>query len=318
MSRKKRQELIPVQQANQLITTRPVNEALLGIHSERTRKAYAKDVRDFFGTNDLALEQIIQTKPSDVARFRDQLVKDGMKPSTINRKLSAVRYVFDYLLLMKAVSFNPAHPKLVKAPKRPIVRHTDILSWKDIGELLGVLDLSTPLGRRDHAMLMLAVNLGLRKDELISIKLADLKTGSAGEPYIWVRGKGEKERLVGYANRPDVEKVLVEYFKDRGQEDGYLFHGRKGPESKMSDGRFYQIVTQHAEKAGLFKKGIHPHSLRAAFITLAHDQGVPVADIQKAVGHSRGETTLGYVRDLEMIKNKAVSALRGLGEKRGG
>jgi site-specific recombinase XerD len=315
MKQKKQQGLIPAQQANQLITTRPLEEVLSGIHSERTKKAYSKDVRDFFGTNDLTLEQVAQIKPSDVARFRDQLIKDGRKPSTINRKMCSVRYVFDKLLLMNMIPFNPAHSKLVKAPKQSTVRHTDYLSWEEIGQLVQIPDQTIARGRRDHAMLMLAVNLGLRKDELLSIKLVDLKTGPTGEPYVWVRGKGEKERFVGYAKRPEVEKALDTHLKDRGQEPGYLFHGRKGPAFKMSDGRFWQIVTQHAEAAGLLKKGIHPHTLRAAFITMAHDQGVPVADIQRAVGHSRGETTLGYVRDLEMIKNKAVSALKGLGTK---
>lgn len=303
-------------QTQALAIRRPLEDVLSGIHSENTRRAYGKDVRDFFGKNDLTLDELARVTPKEVAHFRDELIKKGLKPSTVARKLSAVRFVFDQMVLRGLLTYNPAHPKIVKAPKKATVKHTDVLSWDEAKALLSSPNRAIPMGRRDYALMMLGMNCAFRRGEILSIQLEDLKTGPNGELYIRIRGKGEKERLVSY-DREDVRDALTEYLKDRGDEPGFVFPGRYGVHTQLHGSRAWQIVKHHANEAGLFKKGIKVHTLRATFITFALEQGVSLDEIQKTVGHSRGETTLGYARDLEMIKSKGILALKGLsGEKK--
>jgi len=304
---KKPRSLIPAPQKHEITVTEPASDALTGYLSGNTKRAYARDIKDFFKISDLSkltMGRVKAVNPRDVAAFRDKLIADGMKPSTIQRKLSAVRSVYNYLMTVGAITINPAHPKLVRAPKKPTVRKTDIITWDDAVRILKSVDRSKPIGRRNYTLLLLSLNLGTRRSELLKIQLDDMKHGPEGD-YVYIKGKGEKERFIFL--RPDVKAAIDDYMKDRGDAPGPLFPGRK---KELDGSQFWRIVKLYAEKAGL--KDIHPHSLRAAFITLAHQKGIPVGDIQKTVGHSRGETTLSYVRDLEMIKTSATKALKGL------
>jgi site-specific recombinase XerD len=299
--------LVPVQTKQELVITQPGSDALTGFLSGNTKRAYARDIMDFFRIGDLSKLTMARAKsvtPQEVAAFRDKLLADGKKPATVQRKLSALRSVYNYLMTMGAITVNPAHPKLVRAPKKPSVRKTDIITWDDAIRILNSVDRSNTIGRRDYTLLFLSLNLGTRRSELLKIQLDDMKHGPEGD-YVYIKGKGEKERFIYL--RPDVKTTIDEYMKDRGPDPGPLFPGRK---KELDGSQFWRIVKNYAEKAGL--KDIHPHSLRAAFITLAHQKGVPIADIQKTVGHSRGETTLSYARDLEMIKSSATKALTGL------
>lgn len=299
--------IVPAQPKQELTVTQPGSEALTGFLSGNTKRAYARDIMDFFEIDDLSKLTTARTKsvtPKEVAAFRDKLIAEGKKPATVQRKLSALRSVYNYLMTMGAITINPAHPKLVRSPKKSSVRKTDIITWDDAIRILNSADRSTAIGRRDYTLLFLSLNLGTRRSELLKIQLDDMKHGPEGH-YVYIKGKGEKERFIFL--RPDVKATIDEYMKDRGPESGPLFPGRK---KELDGSQFWRIVKVYAEKAGL--KDIHPHSLRAAFITLAHQKGVPIADIQKTVGHSRGETTLAYARDLEMIKSSATKALTGL------
>ncbi len=310
MAKKKSRGLVPVTN-KELSIVKPAAEALSGFLSGNTKRAYERDLKDFFGVDDLKvlpMARIEVVRPNDVVKFRDKLLADKKKPSTVQRKLSAIRSLYNYLMAAGAVMANPAHPKLVRSPKKSTVRKTDVITWDDAIGILNSIDRSTKIGRRDYTLLLVGLNLGVRRAELLGLDLDDLKHGPEGH-YVYIKGKGEKERFIGL--RADVKAAIDEYLKDRGTAPGPLFPGRK---DELDGSQFWRIVKKYAEKAGL--KGIHPHSLRAAFITLAHQKGVPVGDIQKTVGHSRGETTLGYVRDMEMIKSSATKALKGLSADR--
>lgn len=300
--------LVPVSQPGTLIPKRPADEALAGFLSEETKRAYGVDLKQFFGVKNLSrlpMERILSVTPDEVTSFRDRLLEEGKKPSTVQRKLSAIRMLYNHLIARSIVTLNPANSKLVRSPKSQSVRKTDILTWDDAIKILRSIDQSKPFGKRNYTLILLALNLGVRRSELLGIRLEDIKNGPEGA-YVVIRGKGQKERFVYL--RPDVASAIEGYLKSCKIKSEHLFPGQNG--KPLTGRRFWAIVRRRAEIAGL--KDIHPHSLRAAFITLAHQKGVPVGDIQKTVGHSRGETTLGYVRDLEMIKKSATKALGGL------
>lgn len=290
-----------------MLPSKPVKEFLSSFMEGNTSRAYSRDLLDFFqkDASKVGMPEVLAMTPPDVATFRDGLLLLKLKPGTIARKLSAVRAFYDYLLARGAVPYNPAHAKLVRSPKRPNLMKTDAISWNEALKLLGAPDRTTRVGRRDYTLLMLDLRLGLRRSELVAIRIEDIKPGPPA-PFIYFRGKGEKERRIEI--RPDLFEVLEEYHEDLGQKEGWLFPSYKG---HISGSLFWRIVKKYAVAAGL-SGNIHPHSLRAAFVTFGLEGGISIPDIQRAVGHSRPETTLGYARDLEQVKSKATRALDGL------
>ena len=289
---------------------RPAIEAGKGYLAANTKRAYFRDWKDFFKVDDLGLvtqAMVAGITPDQVADFRDELLAKGLKPGTVNRKLTSIRAFFDQMIFRGVLAINPAHPKLVRSPKKGNVKKMEALSPEEAKAFLKAIDRSTPEGRRDYALIMTDLHMGLRRSETISIRVEQFRTAE-GKAYVVFRGKGEKERMVT-VNR-DLEEALAAYSKDRGQDPGYLFPGRD-PQKPISGDMFWRIVRKYLAIAGI-KKKVGTHGLRATFITHNIRVGTPLSEIQKTVGHSRGETTLGYARDLEAIKSKAPAAMEGL------
>ena len=196
---------VPVQKKHEITIIQPASEALTGFLSGNTKRAYGRDIMDFFEIDDLSKLSMARARsvtPKEVAAFRDKLLAEGKKPATIQRKLSALRSVYNYLMTVGAITVNPAHPKLVRSPKKSTVRKTDIITWDDANNILNAVDRSTAIGRRDYTLLLLSLNLGTRRSELLKIQLDDMKHGPEGH-YVYIKGKGEKERFIFL--RPDIK-----------------------------------------------------------------------------------------------------------------
>lgn len=303
--------LIPVPGSPKpLVIARPAVEAGKAFLAENTKRAYFRDWKDFFEVNDLAKvtpAMALETKPDQVADFRDRLIAKGLSPGTVNRKLTSVRAFFDQMILRGLIAVNPAHPKLVRSPKRGQVKKMEWLSPEELRSVLRAIDRTTELGRRDYALIMTDLHMGLRRSEVLSIRVEHFKD-AGGRAYYVFRSKGEKERMITI-NR-DLEQALAAYSKDRGTAAGWLFLGRD-PEKPLSGDQFWRVVQKYLAAVGI-KKKIGTHGLRATFITVNLDKGTPLGEIQKTVGHTRGDTTLGYARDLEAIKSRAPQAMEGL------
>ncbi len=307
---RRRRELIPVHApARQLVKASPLKEAEDAYLAENTRRSYVRAWLDFFEVDDISKvsnERAIATTTAEVIAFRDRLLAMKLKPGTISLKLSAIRAFFDRLILKGSIQVNPAHPKLVRAPKRGTVKQMEYLDPTEIRTFLNAIDRSTALGRRDYALIMTDLHLGLRRSEALKIKVEQIRR-MEGKAVILLRSKGEKERIV-WVNQ-DLERALADYADDRGKAPGPLFPGRYG--GSLSGDQFWRIVQKYLRKAGIQKR-VGTHGLRSSFIMRSLDQNVPLPDIQRTVGHSRPETTLGYARDREMIKSKAPKAMEGL------
>lgn len=308
----KRRSLTPIQkpQPGALTVRQPAVEAGKAFLSKNTIRAYTRDWLDFFKVErleDVTVPMAMGVTPDQVADFRDACLEQGLSPGTVNRKLSSMRAFFDQLILRGVMSINPAHPKLVRPPKRGNVQKMEALSEAEAVAFLSVIDRSTVTGRRDYAVIMVDLHMGLRRSEALSIKSDQFRTID-GKACVVFRSKGEKERII-WVNQ-DLEEALAAYAKDRGTAPGWLFPGRD-PKKPMSGDNFWKMMQKYLEQAGI-KKKVGTHGLRATFITLNLLKGTPLDQIQKTVGHSRGDTTLGYSRDLEMVKSRAPAAMEGL------
>lgn len=251
-----------------------------------------------------------------IVAFLDELEKQrGISPRSRNLRLSAIRSFFRYL------SFeSPAHGAQIQRvlaipPKRYVRRLVGFLSRPEAEALLEAPDLATWTGRRDHALMLMALQTGVRLSEMISLKRDDLiLTGGA---HVRVFGKGRKERCTPLAKR--TVAVLREWLKEpaRGTE-GLLFTNSRG--GQLSPDGVQYIVTKHVVAASitcpsLAKKRVSPHTFRHTAAMELLLAGVDRTVIALWLGHESIETTQIYLDANLAMKEQALAKVQPLGAK---
>lgn len=207
------------------------------------------------------------------------------------RIISGLKSFFSYLIFEDYRSDNPM--ELIEAPK--IGRKLpDTLSLDDIDNLIGAINLATPEGERNRAMLETLYGCGLRVSEIITLKISDL---FFEEAFIKITGKGNKQRFVPIA---ESTQKYIELYKDsirnhmviaKGFEDT-LFLNRRG--KQLTRAMVFTIIKTLAVKINL-AKNISPHTLRHSFATHLLENGADLLSIQMMLGHESITTTEIYV-----------------------
>lgn len=212
------------------------------------------------------------------------------RPATVARKASSVRRFFRFLVEEGARADDPSHALPSPGRSRPLPH---ILSRDQVGRLFQTVEDRLVLGRasdlRLHAVLELLYGSGLRVSELIGLPLAAVRDG---QPWMVVRGKGARERLV-----PVTERALVAVSRWRleGRSDDpslWLFPGRSA--KPLTRVRLFQILRELALDTGLDPTRISPHVLRHAFATHLLDGGADLRAVQAMLGHADIATTQIY------------------------
>lgn len=227
-----------------------------------------------------------------VRAFLDSLHRKGSSRASVARRVSALRAFGRWLLREGHIDADPA--MLVGAPKVEQKLPTHL----DMNEVVGMIeaaDVSTPLGRRDRAILELFYASGLRLSELVGIDLEDMNLSAR---VVRVAGKGGKERIVPFNN--STAKAIKAYLKDRG---GAALQGPRGPASdplflnyrggRLSTRSVDRVVRRYAREAAT-RLGVSPHALRHSFATHLLQAGADLRAIQELLGHSRLSTTQRY------------------------
>jgi integrase/recombinase XerD len=181
------------------------------------------------------------------------------------------------------------------------------LTEPEIDALLAAPDRSTPTGRRDHALLLLAVQTGLRASELASLRCQDLNLGAG-----WVRceGKGRKERCTPLSRA--ARQVLRVWLRELGGDPaGPLFPSRNG--GHLTRSAIWRLVVKHTTTArarcpSLAGKNITPHVLRhtAAMRLLRAPTPVDIATIALWLGHATLDSTNKYLHADMELKRRAL------------
>lgn len=208
-----------------------------------------------------------------------------------SRIISGLKSFFNYLNFEDIREDNPM--LLIETPK--IGRKLpDTLSTHDIDNLIEAIDLSTPEGERNKAMLETLYSCGLRVSELVSLKISDL---FFDEGFIKVTGKGSKERFVPISD--STQKFILTYKNlirthlpiQKGHEDT-LFLNRRG--RQLTRAMVFTIIKELALKINL-KKSISPHTFRHSFATHLLENGADLRAIQMMLGHESITTTEVYM-----------------------
>jgi integrase/recombinase XerC/integrase/recombinase XerD len=259
--------------------------------AERTRHAYGVDLGQFVEWARQRGLEPGEVRHRDVRRYGASLSEGGAAPSTVARKLAAVRGLFDFMVRNERLSQNPAD--LVSSPKRE-ENLPKVLSAEQVRTLLERIPARTPLELRDRAMLELAYSCGLRCEEIVNLDTDSLDFESE---QLRVRGKGEKERLLPVGE--PAQKALRRY-TDRARHaltvdpgEPALFLSKNGRRLSNSDvTRRLDLWVREAALAG----GVSPHSLRHSFATHLLEGGADLRTIQELLGHSSISTTQVYTR----------------------
>ena len=255
-------------------------------YSEHTVKAYRGDLENF---RDFLLKEEKKVEDTNAATINAYVstLYGKNSPASVERKVSAIRSFFSYLVRKGLAAQNPA--KLVRTPRKK--KHLPVfLSVDEVFNLVDVKDQEkSPLRARDRAVLELLYSSGLRVSELAGATLADL---SMGEAVIRVRGKGNKERIVPVGSK--ALSALGEYLDVREElkpaSDRIFLNSRGGGITTRSLAR---IIKKYGLVSGI-SKNVSPHVLRHSFATHLLAGGADLRAIQEMLGHASLSTTQKY------------------------
>lgn len=227
-----------------------------------------------------------------VVDFVHDLRSRSYKDATVARKVAAVKSFFGFLAAEGMVEQDPTEQ--LKSPQvgKTLPR---ALSVSEVDELLEQpARRNSPEARRDKAMLELAYATGLRVTELVSLDLTDIALESDPVTLRCV-GKGERERVLPLHQRPvDELRQYIFHVRPRlvrNRRESALFVNRRG--ERLTRQGFWLILKNYAREAGL-DRAITPHTLRHTYATHMLSGGMPLRNVQDALGHASISTTQIY------------------------
>lgn len=228
----------------------------------------------------------------------------GNSASTRNRKLSALRTFFKYLVQSNHISTNPTEQ--VQGPKKRATLPKHLTLEQSIDFLDVVAKSDTPTKRRDYAILTLFLNCGMRLSELTGINLVDI---SQDFRSIRVLGKGNKERIV-YLNDA-CRAALTDYLQERLDGTPEKMRQRalflSSRLQRISNKTVQWMVYKYLDAAGLHTPGMSVHKLRHTAATLMYQTGkVDVRVLKEILGHEQLNTTQIYTHVSNKNMEEAV------------
>jgi len=263
--------------------------------SDNTVEGYMADIHKLRQFLDLKHKTV---RPRDVSSailrdFLEYITGMGLSAHSQSRILSGLKSFFKYLMFEGIIEKDPT--LLIEGPKLGR-KLPDTLSFPEIEKLLMAVDLSTPEGQRNRAILEVLYSSGLRVSELVGLQLNNIYAETG---FLRVTGKGNKERLVPMGR--DALKYADIYIKEvRGRAphkpaqkgfESFVFLNRNG--RKLTRVMVFTIIKNIAQAIGL-KKRISPHTFRHSFATHLIEGGADLRAVQEMLGHGSITTTEIY------------------------
>lgn len=269
--------------------------------SDNSIQAYLSDIEKLTGY----LQSVNQLKnPSeieigDLQQFIKWIAELGMTATSQARIISGIRTFYKYCQLEDISTTDPT--LLLEGPKLKRAL-PDVLSFSEIETIIQQIDLSTPEGTRNKAILETMYSCGLRVSEVVNLKLSQLYLDVG---FIRVVGKGNKERLVPIGSSAIkhitiyVRNVRVHQPVQRGEED-IVFLNRRG--KRLSRVMIFLVIKDLVKKSGITKT-ISPHTFRHSFATHLVEGGADLRAVQEMLGHESITTTEIYTHlDREFLR----------------
>ncbi len=257
-------------------------------HSPRTIDSYSHDLQIFARfLQERGTDEVEEVTEADAAQFLSFL---GSKYSerTVNRILSSLKGFFKYMRREGVIQISPfqdfSGPKL----KKQLPKVVDI---QDLIKILESIDVTSPRGLRDRALMELLYATGMRASEIVNLRLSDIDFSNN---IVRCRGKGDKERFVPFG--APARRYLEEYIRSarpqlvKKSSSDYLFPGRGG--RPLTRQALWKIITERGRSVGI--EDLSPHVVRHSFATHILERGGDLRTVQTMLGHAFISTTQIY------------------------
>lgn len=258
--------------------------------SQHTLRAYGGDLAELAAFAES--REVPDPRRADgrlLRRYLVELEDRELAPTSVQRKLSAVRAFFRFLQREGAIDQHPAAGLRKRRGGRPLPGHLEL---EEVEALLEAPDTTTPAGLRDRALLEVMYSAGTRAAETVGLDRGDVDLARG---VARVRGKGRKERLAALGTH--AVRAVREYLSDAGRPrprveaaTAIFLNQRGGRLTTRSLGR---IVEKHRLAAGIHRHAT-PHTLRHSFATHLLDRGADLRAVQEFLGHAHLVTTQIY------------------------
>jgi integrase/recombinase XerC len=267
--------------------------------SPHTVKSYNEDLRDFcrFLRDIYYAQDLGESLPVGavdhlaIRAYLGFLYSRGLKSVTTARRLAALRSCFRFLVRLGILQHSPAQRVATPRSPKDLPR---LLTVDEVAGIFTVPDASTPLGKRDRAILELLYSTGMRVGELTSLTVSSLDLTTA---WVRVSGKGRKQRDLPLGSH--AVEALESYLKVRSsllkseaaRSLDALFLSFRG--TRLTSRSVRRLVDKVIRQCAL-ERGLSPHSLRHCFATHLLESGADLRSIQDLLGHASLSTTQRY------------------------
>jgi integrase/recombinase XerD len=269
--------------------------------SQNSVEAYERDVEKLKQFMEMTYPNVSpqQVRSKQLQEFIGYVNELGMSAFSQARILSGIKAFYKYLLFEELIDKDPT--ELLEGPKLGR-KLPDTLEYHEIEKLLEAIDLSSPEGQRNRAMIEILYSSGLRVSELVELKRTNIYFDVG---FLRVVGKGNKERLVPIGR--DAMRYLKIYLEEKRplipvkkEGEPFVFLNRRG--NKLTRVMIFTIIKNLANKIGL-KKSISPHTFRHSFATHLIEGGADLRAVQEMLGHESITTTEIYTHlDRDYLK----------------
>ena len=289
--------------------------------SQHTAIAYERDILDFFKVTEIEtiqIQDIVQINFIHAEQYILELRKKGCAASTINRKISSLSSLYNWLMKYQdnltgktLLYFNP-FSNLKEEKPTVTVKETEFLTAEECEILLNSFDTTKLLDLRNKTILSLAFTTALRKSEIINIKLQDIKKYGDYETIEVLRKGNKLDRI---KIQPSVKKLIDDYVYQTGRNyttDSYLFLGHsrnKLNNEKLDPSALNYMIKSVCKRAGI-NKNLKVHSTRHTAITLAIIGGATIEKVRDFAAHNSIVTTNRYVHSIDKLKDNAGDVIQ--------
>lgn len=285
---------------------------LLRFDREQTRRAYRTDLQNFFESEFITLRMARTITFVHLNTYLSSLQESGLRPSTLQRKVSAIRGFFSWLQALELVDANPANKQVIRRIDRNSKSDSTItvLTQSQASALIEATARNGEADVRDRTLITVMIHCALRRSEASGMDVEHIHTTG---PY-WVldlpRTKGGSDEYVKIpAHVVDAVTVMRSHY---GIDSGPLWRSLSRNDSRgnrLSPDGIYSIVRRTARRAGL-DATVGAHTLRHTGCTLAIEAGASLQQVQTHARHKRLETTMGYIHQRDKLRDSAADYIK--------
>lgn len=258
--------------------------------SENSVMAYERDLSKLVGYCSEHGIDPVTASFDDLQAFVFDYFKAAPNARTQSRVLSGIHSFYRFLMYTRRIDSDPS--ELLEMPK--LDQHLpSVLSVEEIDMLVSAIDVSTPEGQRNRAIIEMLYGSGLRVSELVNLRISDM---ALNEGFMRITGKGSKQRLVPVSDEAKLQFALWlrcrhESIREQPGQEDFAFLNRRG--HQLTRVMIFTVIKQLCARAGI-QKTISPHTLRHSFATHLLQNGADLRVIQQLLGHEDITTTEIY------------------------